>query len=99
VVKPVDAAELCVVVAAVLAVAADAVLVAQHLLRPDTHLVTSLARLHVHHLTRRSSLEALSKREKKSGEEGKNVRNSVWQFGTGDRKCHWRARVYLEREN
>jgi hypothetical protein len=47
VVKHVDAVELRVVVAAVLAVAADAVLVAQHLLKLGTHLVTALARLHV----------------------------------------------------
>jgi hypothetical protein len=37
-----------VVVAAVLAVAADAVLVAQHLLKLGAHLVTALARLHEH---------------------------------------------------
>jgi hypothetical protein len=67
VVKHVDAAELRVVVAAVLAFAADAV--------------------HVHNLARRSSLEAGSTRQKKGGEERINVRNSVWQFGTGNRKC------------
>ena len=39
-VKHVDAVELRVVVAAVLAVAADAVLVAQHLLKLGAHLVT-----------------------------------------------------------
>jgi hypothetical protein len=54
-----------VVVAAILAVAANAVVVAQHLLKLGAHLVTALARLHVHNLTRRSSLEAGSKREKK----------------------------------
>jgi hypothetical protein len=43
VVKKVDAAELRVVVAAVLAVAADAALVAQHLLKLGSHLVTALA--------------------------------------------------------
>jgi hypothetical protein len=47
VVKHVDAVELRVVVAAVLAVAADAVLVAQHLLKHGAHLATALARLHV----------------------------------------------------
>jgi hypothetical protein len=94
VVTHVDAAELRVVVAAVLAVAADAVLVAQHLLKLVAHLATALARLHVHNLTRRSSLEAGSKREKKGGEERRNVGNSVWQFGTGNRKCRWRARMY-----
>jgi hypothetical protein len=99
VVKHVDAAELRVVAAAVLAVAANAVLVAKHLLKLGAHLVTALARLHVQNLTRRSSLEAGSKREGKGGEERRNVRNSVWQFGTGNRKCRWRARVYPEREN
>ena len=96
-VKRVDAAELRVVVAAVLAVAADAVFVAKHLLKLGAHLVTALARLHVHKLTRRNSLEAGSKPDKKSGEERRNVRNSVWQFGTGNRKCRWRTRVYPER--
>jgi hypothetical protein len=88
-----------VVVAAALAFAADAVLVAQPLLKLSAHLVTALARLHVRNLTRRSSLGAGSKREKKGGEEGRNVRNSVWQFGTGNRKYRWRGRVYPERES
>jgi hypothetical protein len=79
VVKHVDAAELRVVVAAVLAVAADAV--------------------HVHNLARRSSLEAGSTRQRKGGEERSNVRNSVWQFGTVNKKCRWRAREYPEQEN
>jgi Flp pilus assembly protein TadB len=66
VVKHVDAVEMrVVVVAAVLAVAADAVLVAQHLLKLSAHLVTSLARLHVSNLARRNSLKAGSTREKK----------------------------------
>jgi hypothetical protein len=95
----VDTAELRVVVAAVLAVAANAVLVAQHLLKLGAHLVTALARMHLNNLTRRSSLEAGSKREKKGGEERRNARNSAWQFGTGNRKCRLRARVYTEREN
>ena len=94
-----DAAKLRVVVAAVLAVATDAVLVAQHLLKLGAHLVTVLARLHVHNLARRSSLEAGSTREKKGGEDRINVRNSVWQFGTRNRKRRWRVRVYPEREN
>jgi hypothetical protein len=51
VVKHVYAVELRVVVAAVLAVAADAVLVAQHLPKLDAHLVTALARLYVYNLT------------------------------------------------
>jgi hypothetical protein len=77
VVKQVGAVELRVVVAAVLAVAADAVLVAQRLLKLGAHLVTALARLHVRNLTRRSSLEAGSKREKTGGEERRNARNSL----------------------
>jgi hypothetical protein len=59
------------------AVAADAVLVSQQLLKLDAHLGTSLGRLHVHNLARRNSLEAGSTREKKGGEERRNVRNSV----------------------
>jgi hypothetical protein len=27
------------------------------------------------------------------------VRNSVWKFGTGNRKCRWHAREYPEQEN
>jgi hypothetical protein len=69
--KQVDAAELrVVVVAAVLAIAADAVLVAQHFLKLGAHLVASLARLHVKNLERRSSLEAGSTREKMAGRSG-----------------------------
>jgi hypothetical protein len=94
--KHVDAAGLRVVAAAVIAVAADAVLVSQNLLKLGAHLVTALARLHVHNLARRSSLEAGSKREKKGGEERRNVRSSAWQFGTGYRKCRSHARVYPE---
>jgi hypothetical protein len=74
VVKHVDAAEVCVIVAAVLAADADAVLVAHNLLKLFTHLVTALARLHVHNLTRRSSLEAGRTREKKGGKERRNVK-------------------------
>ena len=79
VVKHGDVVELRAVVAAVLAVAADAV--------------------HVHILARRSSLETGSTRQKKGGEERSNVKNSVWQFGTGTRKCRWHAREYPEQEN
>jgi hypothetical protein len=99
VVKHVDAAELRVVVAAVLAVAADALLVAQHLLKLGAHLATALARLHVRNLARRSSREAGSTREKKGGEERRNARNSMWQFGTRNGKFRWHARVYPEQEN
>ena len=66
-----------VVAAAVPAVAADAVLVAKHLLKLGAHLVTALARLHVHNLARRSSLKAGSKREKGGGKEWINVRKST----------------------
>jgi hypothetical protein len=66
-----------VVVAAVLAVAADAVLVAKHLLKLGAYLITALSRLHVQNLARRSSLEAGSTREKKGGEERRSVRNSM----------------------
>jgi len=75
---------------------ADAV--AQHLLKLGANLVTALARLHVRNLAQRNSLEAGSTREKKGGEERRNLRNSVWQFGTGIRKCRWHARVYPEQE-
>jgi hypothetical protein len=78
VIQHADAVKLRVVVAEVFAVAADAVLMAQHLLKRSTHLVTAQARLHVHNLARRSSHEAGSTREKKGGEEQRNVRNSVW---------------------
>jgi hypothetical protein len=52
------------IVAAVLAVAADAVLVAHHLPKLDAHLVTGLFSLNVRYLARRSRLEAGSVREK-----------------------------------
>jgi hypothetical protein len=77
---------------------ADAVLVAQHLLKLGAHLVTSLARVHVHNLARRSRLEAKSTLEKKGGEERKNARNSVKQFGTGNRKFWWHVRVCPEQQ-
>jgi hypothetical protein len=54
------------------------VLVAQHLLELGAHLVTALARLHVHNPARRSSLEARSAREKRGRGEWRNVSNSVW---------------------
>jgi hypothetical protein len=74
----VDAVELRVVVTEVLAVAADAVLVAKHHLKVGTHLVHSLTRLHVHNRARRRSVEPGSPREKKGWEERRNIRNSVW---------------------
>ena len=73
-VKRVNAVELRVVVAAVLAVAA----------------------VHVHDLARRRNLEAGSTRQRNGAEERSNVRNSVWEFGTGNKKCRWYAREYPE---
>jgi hypothetical protein len=67
VVKHAYAAELRIVVAAVLAAAANAVLVAHHLLKLGAYLVTALARLHAHTLARTNGLEACSTREKKAG--------------------------------
>jgi hypothetical protein len=76
------------------------VLVVQHLLKLGARLATALARLHVHNLARRSSLEAGSAGEKGRGSaEKRTVRFSVWQFGTGNRKCRWHARVCPERES
>ena len=83
VVQHVDAVELRVVVAAVLAVAADAVLVAQHLLKLGAHQVTSLARLHVRNLARKRSLGGGKRAGEIGREERRNARNSAWQFGTG----------------
>jgi hypothetical protein len=63
-------AEPRVVVASVLAVAADAVLVPHNLLKLGAHLVTALARLHMKKLARRSGLEAGSTRKKREGRSG-----------------------------
>jgi hypothetical protein len=63
-------------VAAVLSVAADAVLVAQHLLKLGAHLIIALT-----NLARRGSLEAGSQRETKGGggaEKCKKLRVAVW---------------------
>ena len=89
VVKHVDAVELSAIAATVLAVAADAVLVAHHLQELGAHLATALTCLHVQKKTRgeRRAWGAGSTREKTSGEERRNARNSVWQFDTGNRKC------------
>jgi hypothetical protein len=70
VVKHVDAAELCVVVAAVLAVTADAVLAAHHFSTRGAHLGTALARLYVQKPARKSSLEAGITRDKRAGRSG-----------------------------
>jgi hypothetical protein len=83
VVKHAHAAELYIVVAAVLA-AADAVLVvAHHLLKLGAHLVTTLARLHVNILVRSYSQEEGITPEKKSGEGRRDLRNFDWEFSTG----------------
>ena len=78
VVKYGDAAELRVVAAAVLAVAADAVLVAQQLLKLGAHLVIALACLHVHDSCAKKQPVGGKHAREKSGEERKNVRNSKW---------------------
>jgi hypothetical protein len=57
----------CLVVAAVLVAAADAVFIAHHLPIRGAHLVTALTPLHVQNLARRNSLEAGNTREKKGG--------------------------------
>jgi hypothetical protein len=54
VVKQVDEAELRVVVAAVLDVAPEAVLVAQHLLNRGAHMVTAPARQYMNNLAHRT---------------------------------------------
>jgi hypothetical protein len=79
VVEQVDDVKMRVVVAKVLAAAANAVLVAHHLLKLGAHLTTALARLQVYNLARKSSLEVGSTREKKGAEEGKckNLRVAV----------------------
>jgi hypothetical protein len=80
VVEHVDNAEMRVVVAKVIAAAANAVLVAQNLLKLGAHLTTALARLQVYNLARKSSLEVRSMREKKGAEEEKckKKRVAVW---------------------
>jgi hypothetical protein len=82
VVKRDDTAELRVVAALVLTVAAYAMFVAHHLLRLlDAHLATALTYLNVDKLARKSSLEAGSTREKKKAggaEKRKELRAAVW---------------------
>jgi hypothetical protein len=78
VVKHVYAAELRVVVAAVLAIAADAVLVSQHFRRLGAHLITALACLHVQNLARRSSLEQAREKGREGAEKRKKLRVVVW---------------------
>jgi hypothetical protein len=71
VVEHVDGVEIRVVVAEVRTVAANAVLDAQHLLKLGARLTTALARLQMHNLARRRSLEVGITREKKGAESGK----------------------------
>jgi hypothetical protein len=97
VVKLVEAVELRIFFAAVLAAAADAVLVAHRLPKLGAHLVTALARLYVGSLARRSSLEAGSTRDKKrrgevGGEGGGAQRTPCESWGretgnTGDARA------------
>jgi hypothetical protein len=68
----IDNVELRAVVANVLAAAANAVLVAQHLLKLGAHLTTALALLQVYNLARKSSLEVGRTQEKKCAEEEKS---------------------------
>ena len=79
-VENVNDVEIRVVVAKVLAAAANAVLVAQYHFQLGTHLTTALARLQVSNLARKSSLEVGSTREKKGAEEGKckKLRAADW---------------------
>jgi len=60
--------------------------------------VNALARLHVNYLTRKGSLKAGSKQEKRRGEERRNARSFVWLFGTGNKQWRRHARAYPEQE-
>jgi hypothetical protein len=80
VVKHVHAAELRVVVVAVLAVAVDAVFAAQLLSKLGAHLATALARLHVRNLAQRAAWRRGGMREKREGrgaEKRKKIRGAV----------------------
>ena len=85
-VENVNDVEMRVVFAKVLIAAANAVLVAQHLLKLGAHLTTTLARVQVHNLARRSSLEVGSTREKKGGDPMKSVLSA--SFVAMKRKVH-----------
>ena len=69
-----------VVVAKVLAAAANAVLVAQHHFQLGAHLTAALARLQVYNLARKSSFEVGSTRKIKGAkkEKCKKIRVAVW---------------------
>ena len=71
VVEHVDDVDMRVVVAKVLAAAANAVLVAQHLLKLGAHLTTALARLQVYNLARNKELGGGEHAGEKGAEEGK----------------------------
>jgi hypothetical protein len=79
--KLVDAAELRVVVAAVLAVAGNALLVTYCLLKLGAHFVTARARLHVQNLMRRRiwSRGARGKKWRGGAKMRKKLRVKVWQ--------------------
>jgi hypothetical protein len=98
VVKHVDAVELRLVVAGKLAVAADAILVAHH---PQNLMLIWLSNWPPACAQSRANWqpEGGEHAGKKGGEKRINVRNSVWQFATRNRKCRWRTRLYFEREN
>jgi hypothetical protein len=79
VVEHVNGVEMRVVVAAVLTVAANAVLVAQHLLKLGAHLTTALARLQVQNFARRSRRrEARGRKRARGVETCKKLRVTVW---------------------
>jgi len=86
VVENVNDVELRVVVAKVLAAAANAVLVAQHHFQLGAYLTAALARLQVYNLARKRNFEVGSTRENKGAEEGKCKKLHV-VVGPGTRKC------------
>jgi hypothetical protein len=98
--KHIDAAELCVHAAEVLAVDADAMFVAHHLPKnwcpsgcrsgPPACIEISLEEA----TWRRERVE-----EQKAGRSGETEETPVWQFGMGNKKRRWRAYVYPERGN
>jgi hypothetical protein len=101
VVEYVGDVEMRIVVAKLLAAAANAVLVAQHLLNLGAHLTTALPRLQVHNLSRTSSLEVGSTREKRARRSGKMLEtprgNMAREQGNagGARACFPNGKVKL----
>jgi hypothetical protein len=65
--------------------------VANHLPKLGAHLATVRARQHVHNLARKAAWRLEVRGRKRKVGARRNVRNSVWQFGTGNRKCRWHA--------